>query len=168
MIETPRLTLRPFRPTDLDAAVALLSDPQVMRFSVSGPKPIDDIADDLDAWVATHRPGRPERWAVTVKPSEQAIGFCGFSHHPVNGEPVWELGYRLLPHAWGKGFATEVAIACRDWFFANRPEPKFVLMIDPANVASANVAVKIGARHEFDAVVYGVPVGIYVCSRGDR
>lgn len=149
-------------------AVALLSDPEVMRFSVSGPKPPDDILDDLDGWILLHRPSRPERWAVTVKLSGDPLGFCGFSHHPVNGEPVWELGYRLLPSAWGRGFATEAATACRDWFFANRPEPKFVLMIDPANVASARVAQKIGARHEFDAVVYGVPVGIYVCRREDR
>ena len=63
MIETPRLTLRPFRPADRDAVVALLSDPEVMRFSMSGPKPADEILEDLDDWAAFHRPGRPERWA---------------------------------------------------------------------------------------------------------
>lgn len=165
MIETLRLLLRPFRPADREAVVALLSDPEVMRFSVSGAKPVDDIEEDLEDWILMHRPGRPARWAVTVKPVEDAIGFCGFSYHPVGGEFVWELGYRLPPSAWGRGFATEAAAACRDWFFATRPESKFVLMIDPANVASARVAEKIGARYEFDAECYGVPVGIYVCRR---
>jgi RimJ/RimL family protein N-acetyltransferase len=71
----------------------------------------------------------------------------------------------LLPSVWGRGFATEASTACRDWFFARMNEEKFVLMIDPANVASARVAKKIGARHEFDAVCYGMHVGIYVVRR---
>lgn len=165
MIETPRLVLRTFLPADREAVVALLSDPEVMRYSVSGPKPADDILDDLDDWVTSHRPGQPERWAVTARPSEELIGFCGFSNHLVKGERVWELGYRLMPSAWGRGFATEAAVACRDWFFATRPEEKFVLMIDPANAASVRVAEKIGARYGFDAVCYGVRVGIYACRR---
>ena len=109
---------------------------------------------------------RPQRWAVTLKPSDEPVGFCGFSHHPVGGEWVWELGYRLRPGAWGRGFATEAAAACRDWFFGATGYPKFVLMIDPANAVSARVAEKIGARYEFDDVCYDVPVRIYVVRRG--
>lgn len=165
MIKTPRLILRLFRSTDREPLVALLSDPAVMRFSVSGPKPADDILEDLDHWIDAHRPDRPERWAVTAKPDDRLVGFCGFSHHPVNGEWVWELGYRLLPSVWGRGFATEAAAACRDWFFATMRLDKFVLMIDPANAASARVALKIGARDEYAAVCYGMPVRIYVVRR---
>ncbi|MBA3315976.1 MAG: GNAT family N-acetyltransferase [Planctomycetota bacterium] len=165
MIETPRLVLRPFRLTDRGALSALLSDPEVMRFSVSGPKPCHDIVDGLEEWVANHRPTNPERWAVTLQTSDECLGFCGFSFHPVAGEWVWELGYRLLPAIWGQGFATEAAAACRDWFFATTRHDKFVLMIDPANVASARVADKIGARYEFDADCYGMPVGIYAVRR---
>ena len=144
---------------------ALLADEAVMRFSVSGPKPYDEVVEDLNAWVANHRPGTPERWAVTVKPRDDAIGFCGFSQHLVAGKLVWELGYRLLPSYWGRGYATEAAAACRDWFFGATRRDKFVLMVDPANVASARVAEKIGAAYEFDAVCYGMPVRIYVVRR---
>ena len=165
MIETPRLVLRPFRLTDRDALVALFSGPEVMRFSVSGPKPAHDILDDLDGWVAEHRPTNPERWAVTQRGSDECLGFCGFSFHPVAGEWVWELGYRLLPSVWGQGLATEAAVACRDWFFATTTHDKFVLMIDPANVASVRIAEKIGARYEFDADCYGLAVGIYISRR---
>ena len=165
MLETARLMIRPFRAGDETALVALLGDAEVMRFSMSGPKPYDDIREDLHDWVANHRPGWPERWAIAKRSSGECIGFCGFSFHEVAGEWLWELGYRLLQHEWGQGFATEAATACRDWFFTSTPHRKFVLMIDPANVASARVAEKIGARHEFDAECYGVQVGIYVVRR---
>lgn len=165
MIETPRLLLRPFRLSDKSPLTKLLTDPAVMQFSVSGPKPDVEIADDLHDWVANHRSGWPERWAVTKGSTGECIGFCGFSFHPVAQQWVWELGYRLLPAEWGRGYATEAAAACRDWFFANMPFDKFVLMIDPANVASARVAEKITAKHEFDTECYGMHVGIYVVRR---
>ena len=38
---------------------------------------------------------------------------------PVEGETVAELGYHIVRAEWGKGYATEAALACRDWFFAN-------------------------------------------------
>jgi RimJ/RimL family protein N-acetyltransferase len=166
MIETPRLILRPFQEADWSGLAALLSNSKVMQFSVSGPKPIDDAVEDLGNWIRSRRPGRPERWAVTAKEDGTFLGFCGFSHHAVGGNWEWELGYRLLPSAWGRGFATEAAAACRDWLFANTTIDRFVLMIDPSNEASARVAEKIGARYEFDAVCYGVPVRIYVLRKG--
>jgi RimJ/RimL family protein N-acetyltransferase len=165
MIETPRLLLRPFRLADKDALTTLLADPDVMQFSVSGPKPYEEIIDDLHDWVANHQPGCPERWAIEKRDTGKCIGFCGFSFHRVKREWAWELGYRLLPSAWGHGYATEAAAACRDWFFANVPFDKFVLMIDPANAASTRVAEKIGGRYEFDAECYGMNVGIYVMRR---
>ncbi|MGC1273613.1 MAG: GNAT family N-acetyltransferase [Planctomycetaceae bacterium] len=165
MIETSRLILRPFRPADRMPLVTLLSDQAVMQFSVSGPKPADDVLEDLDDWTRRHVLGRPERWAVTTRPDDRFIGFCGFSDHLINGEPFWELGYRLLPDTWGRGFATEAASACRDWFFAATQIDRFALMIDPANIASARVAEKLGAQYEFDADCYGVPVHVYIARR---
>ena len=162
MIETTRLRLRSFRLTDRDRLASLLCDAEVMRFSVSGPKPYEDVAEDLADWIDSQRPGAPARWAVTARPHDELVGFCGFSHHPVAGEFVWELGFRLLPECWGQGFATEAAAACRDWFFRNTHHKKFVLMIDAANLASRRVAQKIGAAHEFDAVCYGIKVQIHV------
>lgn len=143
----------------------MLSDEAVMKFSVSGPKPVDEIVEDLEDWTCRHIPDHPQRWAVTTKPEGRFLGFCGFSHHLINGEPFWELGYRLIPSVWGYGFATEAAAACRDWFFRTRIEDHFALMIEPANVASVRIAQKIGARHEFDAVCYGLSVQIYVVRR---
>lgn len=162
MIETPRLLLRPFRLSDKDALTKLLTDPDVMQFSVSGPKPYEEILDGLHDWVANHQPDWPERWAIEKRSTGECVGFCGFSFHRVRKEWVWELGYRLLPAEWGRGYATEAAAACRDWFFATLPFDKFVLMIDPANIPSARVAEKITARYEFDAECYGMHVGIYV------
>lgn len=148
--------------------MALLSDEAVMKFSVSGPKPAADILEDLDEWTRNHKPQEPQRWAVIGRSDGRFLGFCGFSFHRIEHELLWELGYRLFPDVWGCGFATEAATACRDWFFRVRSEDRFALMIDPANVASARVAEKIGARHEFDAVCYGIPVGIYIARRSSQ
>lgn len=76
----------------------------------------------------------------------ELIGFCGVSHPtfiPAVAERT-ELGYRFAHAAWGQGFATEAAIACRDDAFYRIGLPELISLIDPANVRSQRVAEKIG------------------------
>ena len=42
--------------------------------------------------------------------------------------------------------ATEAAIACRDWYFANRANDRLVSIIWPPNTASRRVAERVHAR----------------------
>ena len=63
-----------------------------------------------------------------------------------------ELGWTLARDAWGHGYATEAAIAVRDWAFRELRPPRLISMIFPANVRSQRVAEKIGERFEREVV----------------
>ncbi|MES1248247.1 MAG: GNAT family N-acetyltransferase [Actinomycetota bacterium] len=52
-----------------------------------------------------------------------------------------ELGWTLRPEHWGHGYATEAALAVRDWFVG---EP-LVSLIQPSNERSQAVARRLGA-----------------------
>nr|WP_323131669.1 GNAT family N-acetyltransferase [Agrobacterium tumefaciens] len=56
-------------------------------------------------------------WAVVDATSNEIIGDCGITlqQTPAGLEP--EIGYHLWREFWGQGFATEAAIACRDYAF---------------------------------------------------
>jgi RimJ/RimL family protein N-acetyltransferase len=60
--------------------------------------------------------------------------------------PDIELGYRFASRAWGKGYATEAATACRDLGFERWDLERIYVDVHPDNRASQNVARKIGAR----------------------
>jgi len=46
---------------------------------------------------------------------------------------------------WGRGYATEAALAVRDWAFSEREIGGLISLIAPDNLASAAVARRLGA-----------------------
>jgi RimJ/RimL family protein N-acetyltransferase len=74
----------------------------------------------------------------------QTVGAVSLNAGPLY--PETELGWMLYAGHEGQGYATEAALAYRDWAFAVRGFVTLVSNIDPANLASAAVARRLGAR----------------------
>jgi RimJ/RimL family protein N-acetyltransferase len=66
------------------------------------------------------------------------LGDCGPMLQLVDGVEVPEIGYHIVRAEWGRGYATEAALACRDWFFANTTHDRLVSIVWPPNTASRN------------------------------
>jgi RimJ/RimL family protein N-acetyltransferase len=45
---------------------------------------------------------------------------------------------------WGRGLATEAAVACRDWGFAHLKAERLISLIRPENATSRRVAERVG------------------------
>jgi RimJ/RimL family protein N-acetyltransferase len=74
----------------------------------------------------------------------KAVGDCGIVVQEVEGERLYEIGYHLRRDLWGQGLATEAAIACRDWAFANLTAARLISLIRPENLPSCRVAERVG------------------------
>ena len=72
-----------------------------------------------------------------------------------------ELGYRFSKNHWGKGYATEAAIACLDYAFSTLGAKKLISIIEPNNIASLKVAEKAGLQLEKTTVYHNIKVFIY-------
>ncbi len=109
---TARLALREFTPEDADDLVALDSDPRVMRYIGDGSvAPGRDAA--LEGIARTRRrsvehPGTGV-WRASRRDDGRFVGWVSLKH--CGDSPDIEVGYRLMVHAWGQGFATELARA---------------------------------------------------------
>ena len=79
----------------------------------------------------------------------------------VDGVDELEVGYHLLPSAWGKGYATEAAIACREFAREHKLVLSVVSLIDHENFASQNVAKRNGMSFEKDTVHRGTPAMVW-------
>jgi ribosomal-protein-alanine N-acetyltransferase len=162
ILETPRLILRPFGANDVEAVFRFLGDPRVMRFSVRGPLSCEDIrARYLPGCLKRYSQDGFGQWAVIDKRDGRCIGECGICTQTVEGVPEHEVSYRLCPEAWGQGFATEAARACRDYGFKELALTRLIAIIEPENVASLRVAQKIGMTEEKCALFHGKSVRIY-------
>jgi RimJ/RimL family protein N-acetyltransferase len=170
-VSTPRLKLRPFGASDLDALDAIHGDPQVMRFLGVGagagktrtrPENWDFMQRVLGQW-ALRGYGV---WAVELTATGALIGRAGLLH-PFEW-PSAEIAYTFARAAWGQGLATEAVLAIRDWAFAHLPDPHFVSFISPDNAASRRLAARVGAVQEDRIDLLGTPADRWVHYRPGR
>lgn len=141
---SPRLNLRVWQPeADLQAALQLWQDPQVMQYIENGqPYSQAQIEKALQvSWQHQQKYGC-QIWALELKASGQVIGCCGFSVY--EGGPALELVYHLLPSHWGQGFASEAAQAAIDYARQHLQPPRIVAGVHPDNPASHKVLQKLG------------------------
>jgi len=143
ILETLRLRLREFVAGDADPLAQVLSDPETMRYY---PAPYDRTG--VEEWIARcqqrYRDDGVALWAMELKSSGELIGDCGIIRQEVEGERFFEIGYHLRRDLWGQGFATEAALACRDWAFAHLNIDRVISLIRPDNLRSRRVAERNG------------------------
>lgn len=160
-LTTERLVLRPFRLDDLDALAAMNAEPTVMRY-------IGEVQDRAAAfrtmcaymghwYLCGFGP-----WAVEERATGVFIGRAGL----VGFEP-WtdvEVAYALIPSAWRKGYASEVAARSLRYAHEVVGARGVASHILAGNEAAVRIAERLGARYAGDAevLVKATPVRIYV------
>jgi [ribosomal protein S5]-alanine N-acetyltransferase len=102
-----------------------------------------------EAWIATHEPAWEYRTGVTYAITEadgDLVGAIGLALTPPHA--VAELGYWIAVPAWGRGFATEAAVALCDFAFGvlgvHRIQARHLMR----NPASGRVMQKLGMQCE--------------------
>ncbi len=98
---------------------------------------------------------------ITDRGTSMPLGMVGLLTQEVDGTTELEIGYHLLPSAWGHGYATEAAMACRDFAWQHALAPSVVSLIDPGNTSSQAVAMRNGMRFEKHALHRGEEVLLY-------
>jgi RimJ/RimL family protein N-acetyltransferase len=146
-IGTSRLNLRDFVRLDFDAIHAYSSDPRVTKYLFFGPRDEDSTADYLEGLLAsqTEVPRTRFELAVVETASGRVVGACDLSLIERN---VVDLGYMLGLPDWGKGYATEIALALVDAAFFDLRADRIISTVDVNNRASIRVLEKIGMRWE--------------------
>jgi RimJ/RimL family protein N-acetyltransferase len=143
-LETARLILRPPEACDLDGFAALMGCEETARYigaTVTRTGSWRTLATFAGSW-ALHGFGM---FSVIEKDSGRWVGRLG-PWQP-EGWPGSEVGWGLLREAWGRGYATEGAIATIDWAFDALGWDDVIHTIHPENRASIEVARRLGATN---------------------
>jgi RimJ/RimL family protein N-acetyltransferase len=152
-LDTPRLLLRPFAASDVEAIHAVYSDPEVMRWVGTGPLASRGATERLlDSYSAHQGTLGFAFWAVLERATGELIGDAGL-HRTALGET--ELGYTLARRAWGRGYATEAAGAWVDAAFGELAIDEVIALAEPPNHASLHVLDKLGFRRDGTRLAFG-------------
>ena len=144
ILETKRLYLRQLTLDDTDDLYEILSDPEAMRYY-----PAPFTREQTIGWIEWNLRNYTQYgfglWAVVHKGDGLVLGDCGLTMQPVEGRQEIEIGYHLKRTVWGNGYATEAALACRDYAFAVLNAPRVVSIVNPQNTPSRRVAERVHA-----------------------
>ncbi|MEM1315757.1 MAG: GNAT family N-acetyltransferase [Pseudomonadota bacterium] len=148
IVETERLTLRPFRPDDEPAYAAIRSKPEVARYLSGGEAAAAEGAAKAAALVpafAAMWEGAPGYgpWAVEERAAGRLLGHLGLRKLEELGGRT-ELLYALDPSAQGKGYAVEGARAALDYAFGALGLPEVIALALPENARSLKVMERAG------------------------
>lgn len=149
IIQTQRLTLRPFTADDADALFEIFRRPEVARWSGAG-VPMAHL-DEAVARIER----MPERagshpaagiFAIVPDGEDRVMGMSMLVPIPASAGSTradLEIGWHLHPDAWGHGYATEAATALVGRAWAARV-PELIAVTDPENEPSQAVCGRLG------------------------
>ena len=163
MLRKPRLE-------DAEELVAAYSDQETMRYIGDGST--TDLAGTraaVEKWLARWDANGSGFFVIERREDARIVGRAGFlvwdpetwTIATLDDRAEVELGWTLIRAYWGNGYATEAALALRDWTDRRR----LISLIQHGNERSVRVAEKLGERYERDVVVRGVPTRLYALER---
>lgn len=151
-IETERLILREIMLTDAEGMFELDSNPIVHKYLGNKPvKTIEESKKQINNIRNQYVNQGIGRWAAIEKSSGDFIGWSGlklnFEERMNNKINFYDVGYRFIPRYWGKGYATESALALLYYAFNTMKLKIVVGMAEVENIASNKVLGKIGLKY---------------------
>ena len=153
-LTTARLRLEPMDDAHVDGLNALNSDPEVMRYLSGKPETRAETVAMVDRVKARWREQGYSWWTAIERDTGAIVGAGAVQNLrreatllPDLACPL-ELGWRLRRDRWGRGLATELALAIGDFAFDTLGAKEVYAVCDPANAASAGVMARLGMTHE--------------------
>jgi RimJ/RimL family protein N-acetyltransferase len=174
LLETERLVGEPASEDHRDYAVELFGNPQVAEWiwpdgragdDAAGPRTPAQAEEILRRFVANWLEQRFGWWYLRERASGAFVGEVGLQRTEVEGEPVVEIGWTLLPAHWGRGYATEAARAALAYGFETAGLDEVVSFTLPHNLASRRVMEKLGMTYDRDIERAGLPHVLYRLTR---
>jgi RimJ/RimL family protein N-acetyltransferase len=173
-IETERLVLRLPELADVDAMVEFVSDAGVQRWIGGRPGDRAAAVESVERWIGRWERNGVGQFAVLL--DGRAIGRVGLlvwdartwetsSYDQAGDHARTELGWALTRRYWGHGYATEAALAAREWAYTERGLSLLISLVAPENVRSRRVAEKLGASVDGCVQTRDGPADVWVHPR---
>lgn len=144
-LQTDRLILRSYVPSDAPALFAMRTNEEVMRYiDRERPKDIDAIELMITQMIAAYQQQKSLVWAIALKENPALmIGSIGY-YRTDFGNYRAEIGYMLMPDFWRKGIIAECLQKTITFGFEEMGLHSISANINPDNEASRQILLKHG------------------------
>ena len=172
ILETARLRLEPWTPAHLDGLSIMGADPRVMRYVGGVTQSREETAAAIERQMAKWKAHGFGWWSFIELETGDLVG-AGCIQHLARevGNPL-EIGWRLRPDRWGRGYATEAARAMGNFAFDRLNIPVLTAVAVPENTASRRVMERLGMRfrgierwYDMDVATYDIAAADWAATR---
>ncbi|NBI27727.1 GNAT family N-acetyltransferase [Chengkuizengella marina] len=166
MIETDRLIFRKYTLKDLDFLISMTSDPEMMKYIGKGTTWTEDFTKErMKLWMNRYEEGHISLMLAIRKSDQSFIGHAGLLPQEVEGKDELEVGYWIAKPYWGQGYASEAAIAWKEYGMNHLGKDRLISLIKLGNTGSQNVAKKNGMSLEKEIVFHEVEAEMWSIHR---
>lgn len=163
---TPRLCLRPLEPQDAPTLHRIYEMPGVLRYFPSTTPPTLEKVQRFIAGQANHWQEQGYgNWGILPNGETEIIGWAGLQFLPELNET--EVGFLLAPSHWGKGYATEAALASLQFGFQQTHFAHITALVHPQNLASQRVVQKCAGLYLETIHLWGIDLLRYRIERNE-
>jgi len=157
VLYSERLTLTPITASDVDLALVMFTDPDVMKY-VGGVITPDKVRSEMPKWIKRGSNGCIGIWCISNRRNGEKVGSVALLPIPIEEDDTdfdlvvpgqmpdvdIEIGYFLKRSAWRNGYATEACQRLLQMVFEESSLTEIVATFDTDNVASREVLKKTG------------------------
>ena len=175
-----RLMMTPLESADVDLAVELWTDPEVVRYICDVPTK-EEVRQEMPDTVRRGGTGAIGIWCIADRKTGEKLGSAYLLPMPTEEDDVdygsivmgqmpdadIEVGYFLKPSTWGQGYATEVCKRMLQFAFQEASLNEVVASVDAKNVASRIVLEKSGFLDRGRTLCWGKESPIYRITRDE-
>ena len=147
-LETTRLILRPYAPSDAEALARVCNNMNVVRWTSSHPFPyeVSHATEYLARIEREFAEGKSVSFAAVLRESGELIGGVGLKCE--RAQERAEVGYMLSEEHWGKGYATEATARVLRFAFEELKLSRVNASVHATNTGSIRVLEKLGLIQE--------------------
>lgn len=145
-LETDRLILREFLPTDWEDLYEYLSLPEVVEYEPYGIQSQEDCIDE--AKYRASQGSDNSFFAVCLKENNKVIGQIYFSQEGPKEFRTFEIGYVFNPKFYHKGYATEASKRILEYGFKEKNAHRITAGVNVKNEASWKLLERLSMRRE--------------------
>ncbi|HEX9838531.1 MAG TPA: GNAT family N-acetyltransferase [Anaerolineales bacterium] len=142
ILQTKRLIIRKFKPTDLAGLIDMLTDAEVMQY-IGPRRPMTEV--EIQNWLADilrRQDSELVRYAVALKTTNELIGVVGLRDE----DGIKDFGYYFRRSYWQKGYAQEACSAIIDHIETDLQIKDYQIFIADENINSIRMIKKLGMQ----------------------
>lgn len=149
LLETAHLYACPFTEADYPLYQQMQADPKVAATTSDGVLPEAKIRAEFERLLRDQTAKGFTQWAIFRKEDDAFIGRGGLDNRDydqfnTSGKKGVELRYALMGDYWGKGYATELAVALLDWAMEHIKPEIFIAGCNPTYEPAIKLLKKLG------------------------